>query len=69
MISYLEGKILEKEEKFFTINVSGVGYKIFSHTGVLLKIPEAGRDAKVWTHLYVREEALDLYGFLDRDEL
>jgi len=69
MISYLEGKILEKGEKFFTINVNGVGYKIFSHTGVLEKIPEVGRDAKVWTHLYVREDALDLYGFLDRDEL
>lgn len=69
MISYLEGKILEKDEKFFSINVNGVGYKIFSHTGVLEKIPQAGRDAKVWTHLYVREDALDLYGFLDRDEL
>ncbi len=69
MISYLEGKILEKGEKFFTINVNGVGYKIFSHTGVLEKIPEVGRDAKIWTHLYVREDALDLYGFLDRDEL
>ena len=69
MISYLEGKILEKGEKFFTINVNGTGYKIFSHTGVLEKIPEVGRDAKVWTHLYVREDALDLYGFLDRDEL
>ena len=69
MISYLEGKILEKDEKFFTINVSGVGYKIFSHIGVLEKIPKAGRDAKVWTHLYVREDSLDLYGFLDRDEL
>lgn len=69
MISYLEGKILEKDEKFFTINVSGVGYKVFSHKSVLLKVPEAGHNAKVWTHLYVREDALDLYGFLDPDEL
>ena len=69
MISYLEGKILEKNEKFFTINVNGVGYKVFSHIGVLEKIPQAGRDAIVWAHLYVREDALDLYGFLDRDEL
>lgn len=69
MISYLEGKILEKDEKFFTVNVSGIGYKIFSHRSVLIKVPEVGHDAKIWTHLYVREDALDLYGFLDRDEL
>ncbi|MBI2635104.1 MAG: Holliday junction branch migration protein RuvA [Parcubacteria group bacterium] len=69
MISYLEGKILEKDGKFFTVNVNGVGYKVFSHDGVLLKIPEAGHDVKIWAHLYVREDALDLYGFLDREEL
>lgn len=69
MISYLEGKILEKDEKFFVVNVNGVGYKIFSHAGILEKLPETGNEAKIWTHLYVREDALDLYGFLDRDEL
>ncbi len=69
MISYLEGKILEKNEKFFTVNVSGVGYKIFSHAGILEKIPKVGHDVQVWIHLYVREDALDLYGFMDRDEL
>ncbi len=69
MISYLEGKILEKDEKFFVVNVSGVGYKVFSHAGTLEKIPEAGNEAKIWAHLYVRDDALDLYGFLDRDEL
>lgn len=69
MISYLEGKILEKEDKFFTINVGGVGYKVFSHAGILEKIPTAGHSVSVWTHLYVREDALDLYGFLDREEM
>lgn len=69
MISYLEGKILDKDEKFFTINIGGVGYRVFSHQGVLEKIPVIGQNIGVWTHLYVREDALDLYGFLDRDEL
>lgn len=69
MISYLEGKILEREDKFFTINVGGVGYKVFSHAGVLEKIPEIGENASIWTHLYVREDALEMYGFLDREEM
>ncbi len=69
MISYLEGKIIEKNEKFFVINTGGVGYRVFSHQGILEKIPAIGQNIGVWTHLYVREDALDLYGFTDKDEL
>ncbi len=69
MISYLEGKILDKNEKFFVVDVSGVGYKIFSHSGILEKIPENGQNIKIWTHLYVREDTMDLYGFLNKEEL
>lgn len=69
MISYLEGKILEKNEKFFVISAGGVGYRVFSHQGILEKIPAIGQNIGVWTHLYVREDALDLYGFTDKDEL
>jgi len=68
MISYLEGKILDKNEKFFTVNVGGVGYKIFSHSGILGRIPENGQNIKIWTHLYVREDTMDLYGFLNKEE-
>ncbi len=69
MISYLEGKILDKNEKFFVADVNGVGYKIFSHVGILAKIPEIGQNVKIWTHLYVREDAMDLFGFLNKEEL
>ena len=69
MISYLEGKILNKNEKFFVVDVSGVGYKVFSHSGILEKIPENGQNVKIWTHLYVREDSMDLYGFLNKEEL
>lgn len=69
MISYLEGKILDKNEKFFVVDVNGVGYKIFSHAGILAKIPENGQNVKIWTHLYVREDAMDLFGFLNKEEL
>lgn len=69
MISYLEGKIIEKNEKFFVINTGGVGYRIYSHEGVLEKIPAVSQNVGIWTHLHVREDALDLYGFTDKDEL
>jgi len=69
VISYLEGKILEKNEKFFTINIGSVGYRVFSHQRVLEKMPAIDQDVSIWTHLYVREDALDLYGFPDKEEL
>lgn len=69
MISYLEGKIIEKNEKFFVINAGGVGYRVFSHEGVLEKISATSQNIGIWTHLYVREDTLDLYGFIDKDDL
>ncbi len=69
MISYLEGKIIEKNEKFLVVDTGGVGYRIFSHRGVLEKMPHIGQNIGIWTHLYVREDTLDLYGFVDKDDL
>lgn len=70
MISYIEGTIELKAEKFTVIRTSGgVGYKVFSPDDVLSKLPEKGSTARLWTHLYVREDALDLYGFLHFAEL
>ena len=69
MISHLEGKILDKNDKFFVVDINGVGYKVFSHSGTLVKIPEIGQTVKIWTHLCVREDAMDLYGFLNNEEV
>jgi len=69
MISFLKGKIIFKGEKFIILNVNGVGYKIFLSQKALNKIPQKGQNLKLFCHLNVRENALDLYGFLDQKEL
>ena len=69
MISLLEGQVEFKGEKFAIIKVAGVGYKIFAGQETLQKIPEKGADVKLWTHQHVREDALELYGFLHFAEL
>lgn len=69
MISYLEGKVEFKGEKFVVINVGGVGYRIFASPETLKKISEKGGSVKLWTNLYVRDDALELYGFLHHAEL
>ncbi len=69
MISYLNGKIILKKEKFIILEVAGVGYKIFLSRQTLLRLPEIGETIKVFTFQNVKEEALDLYGFLTYEGL
>ncbi|MBI3631510.1 MAG: Holliday junction branch migration protein RuvA [Candidatus Staskawiczbacteria bacterium] len=69
MISYLQGKIILKRDKFIILQVQDIGYKVFVSRATLLKLPEIGENLKLFCFQNVKEEALDLYGFLTYDEL
>ena len=69
MISYLKGTVVFKREKFIVLDIHGVGYKVFVSQKTLSKIPESASELKLFCFLNVRETALDLYGFLDREAL
>ena len=72
MISYLTGKIILKRDKFIIVETGGIGYKVFlsrQTLQTLLKLPEIGETIKLFCFQNVKEEALDLYGFLTYDEL
>jgi len=67
MIGSINGKITLKTEKYVIVETNGVGYKINVSPDTISKIKV---DSMLfWTLLHVREDALDLYGFLDRKEL
>ena len=68
MIAYLDGKILLKRDKFIILEVSNIGYKVFLSRQTLLTLPEIGQNVKIFTYQNVKEEALDLYGFLTYGE-
>jgi len=68
MISFLEGKIIDKNPESITLSVAGVGYLIYI-TADLLQEAQDKTEISVWTYLAVRETALDLYGFKDKKEL
>lgn len=51
------------------VKAGGIGYKIFVGPETIRKSPEKGETIKLWTHQYVREDALELYGFLHYAEL
>jgi len=67
MISHLKGKILRKNEAYLVLDVNGVGYKIFATSNTLGTLKT--EDVELWTHLAVRENSHDLYGFLNSEEL
>ena len=69
MISYLSGKIILKKEKYIIVEVAGIGYQVFLSGQSMLKLSEIGTDIKLWCFQNVKEDALDLYGFLTYDEL
>ncbi len=68
MIAHIQGKILEKNNKFLIIEANSVGYLIFTSTHTLSSSPSIGEMFSLWTYLAVRENALDLYGFQTIDE-
>ena len=69
MIRYLFGKVIFKKQDFVVLNVGGVGYKVFVSKNTLLKIPDEGGNVEIFCFLNVKENALELYGFLNEKEL
>jgi len=69
MIGFIEGKIEYATDKYVLVDVNGVGYKIYISTNVFKNLPEIGSKVKLFTHLHLREDILDLYGFLDKKDL
>ena len=69
MISYLSGKIILRKDKFVVLETGGVGYKVFLSQQTVSKLPEDIDNLKLFCFQNVREDALDLYGFLTYDEL
>jgi Holliday junction DNA helicase RuvA len=70
MISHLTGKIIHKDLSFVILETGGVGYKVSVTGDTLTEITKSGgKPISLWTHLAVREDGWELYGFLNREAL
>lgn len=71
MIAQLEGIVTYKNLRFIILDVNGVGYKITIGADALERVNRLEEKERIrfWTHLAVREDALDLYGFPEEEEL
>jgi len=68
MIGKLSGTLTDKAPTEITIDVGGVGYQIFIPLSVFYRLPDVGARVSLYTHTHVREDALQLFGFLGPEE-
>lgn len=69
MFYSLTGKVTVIEESFVALECSGVAFQCMTTLNTISKIGRAGETVTLYTHLNVREDALDLFGFYTREEL
>ncbi|MBE6906651.1 MAG: Holliday junction branch migration protein RuvA [Ruminococcaceae bacterium] len=65
----LTGKLVHTEAYLAVVDCGGVGYKCMTTMTTLSCLPSVGGQTTLYTHLNVREDALDLYGFYTLAEL
>lgn len=68
MYSFITGIIEEKNDNELIINNNGVGYELLVSNQTLTTVGEIGKNAKVYTYLYVRQDIFQLFGFSTREE-
>ena len=69
MIGYIRGILEEADEQSVIIDNHGIGYRIFVPSSSFSGALPIGKEVKIYTYLSVKEDAMQLYGFLTRDDL
>jgi len=69
MFYSLTGKLIHTDANTAVVECGGVGFKCFVTGNTLSRLPRTGQPVTLFTHLNVREDALDLFGFYELAEL
>jgi holliday junction DNA helicase RuvA len=69
MIGSLRGRVVLKTDKFLVLETGGVGYKVNASLETLIATQHMGEQVFFWVHTHLREDSLELYGFLNQEEL
>jgi holliday junction DNA helicase RuvA len=64
MIAFLRGRVLDKHPNRIVVDVNGVGYELYVPLSTYYDVGDAGTDISLRVHTHVREDALQLFGFL-----
>ena len=68
MIGKISGKLVERHPPQIIVDVHGVGYEIDVPMSTFYQLPATGNEVTLYTHLIVREDAQQLYGFGNEQE-
>lgn len=68
MIAKITGALAHKMPGEITVDVAGVGYQVYIPLSVFYRLPEIGAQVSLFIHTHLREDALQLYGFLEHEE-
>ena len=68
MINRILGIIVEKNPSIVILDVGGIGYEIGIPVSAFSKLPQIGEKVLLYTHLYIREDSHQLFGFLEEME-
>ena len=69
MFYSLRGRLIYMGQGFVAIECGGVGYKCYTSLSTQSSLPAINNEAMLYTHLVVREDAMELYGFATENEL
>ena len=68
MIASVRGSVLARKPDHVVVECAGVGYRVAVSAETLRAVPGAGRDVVLHTHLVMRDDAMNLYGFSSEEE-
>ena len=68
MYYYIKGTLVAKGENYLVVDAGGVGYMIYTSLSDVERAPAAGSGITMYTYLNVREDAMELYGFITEEE-
>ena len=69
MVSYIRGELIAIEVEKVIIEVNGMGFGVFMPAQSMNFLPSIGEEVKLHTYMNVREDAIQLFGFLTKDDL
>ena len=69
MYAYIKGELAEINTDHIVVEAGGIGYQVFISLQTFDYLPSVGEDLKIYTYLYLRDDAMILYGFLTKDDL
>ncbi len=68
MFAYFRGKLVSVLPEEALVEVAGIAYRFLISANTCRQLPEPGSEVLLFSHLYVREDALQLYGFSKEEE-